>query len=57
MDLGPESGVDPYARIVGRGRFDVRDDGRYLYSRRGDDIYVDPCGDQQFADGLRRLVG
>ncbi|MGW6697269.1 ESX secretion-associated protein EspG [Nocardia sp. NPDC055049] len=37
--------------------FDVRDDGRYLYSRRGDDIYVDPCGDQQFADGLRQLVG
>ncbi|GEM31480.1 hypothetical protein NN3_24870 [Nocardia neocaledoniensis NBRC 108232] len=37
--------------------FDVRDDGRYLYSRRGDDLYIDPCGDQQFLDGLRHLVG
>ncbi|MFC6010209.1 ESX secretion-associated protein EspG [Nocardia lasii] len=37
--------------------FDVRGDGRYLYSRRGDDLYVDPCGDQQFIDGLRQLIG
>lgn len=37
--------------------FDVRGDGRYLYSRRGEDIYIDPCGDQQFVDGLRQLTG
>lgn len=36
--------------------FDVRDDGRYLYTRRGEDIHIDPCGDKQFVDGLRQLV-
>ncbi|MFD3592921.1 hypothetical protein ACFWU5_09345 [Nocardia sp. NPDC058640] len=37
--------------------FDVRGDGRYLYSRRGEDIHIDPCIDQRFHDGLRQLIG
>lgn len=36
--------------------FDVRDDGRYVYSRRGEDIHVDPCDDKQLEDGVRSLL-
>lgn len=36
--------------------FDVRNDGRYLYTRHGEEIHIDPCTDHQFIDGLRRLV-
>ncbi|KAF0846010.1 ESX secretion-associated protein EspG [Nocardia caishijiensis] len=36
--------------------FDVRNDGRYVYTRHGREIHIDPCGDQQFVDHLRRLA-
>lgn len=36
---------------------DVRGDGRYVYSRRGEEIRIEPGSDLQFQDGLRQLIG